>query len=82
MTQRPSDVSTHYTKTAFSVGLSSGGFRSQRVMLDVCNLCGAVVGNRPAHDVFCYSGDGPDAANYAWPESDEKGSYPKAEEGQ
>ena len=38
--------------------------RDQVVTLDVCNLCGAVVGNRPAHDVFCYSDDGPIAENF------------------
>lgn len=38
--------------------------RDQVVILDVCNLCGAVVGNKPAHDVFCYSVAGPSAENY------------------
>lgn len=38
--------------------------RDQVVTLDVCNLCGAVIGNKPAHDVFCYSDAGPIAENW------------------
>lgn len=59
----PSDTAK-YVRMDFRVGMTSGGFRSQVVRLDCCNLCGAVVGNRPAHDVFCYSDDGPIAENY------------------
>lgn len=56
--------SSKYQQIRFPVGTTNGGFRSQVVDLDCCNLCGAVVGNRPAHDVFCYSDDGPIPENY------------------
>lgn len=53
-----------YQRINVPVGISGGGFRTQNVALDCCNLCGAVVGNRLAHDVFCYSDDGPAPENY------------------
>lgn len=56
--------SSHYQRVTLRLSRSSGGFISEQVVVDCCNLCGALVGNRPAHDVFCFSDDGPDAANY------------------
>lgn len=58
------EQSAKYQQVTVPVSLSQGGFRSQRVVLDVCNLCGSVVGNKPAHDVFCYSASGPAPENY------------------
>ena len=51
--------SSKYQRIRFPVSLTQDGFRSQVVHLDVCNLCGAVVGNKPAHDVFCVVDDVP-----------------------
>lgn len=56
--------SSKYQSMEFKVSQTTGGFRSTVVRLDVCNLCGAVVGNRPAHDVFCYTEEGPIEENY------------------
>lgn len=35
------------------VGSSGSGFISQNVRVSVCNLCGCIVGNIPAHDIIC-----------------------------
>lgn len=58
------EETSKYQKISFSVGWTRGGVRTQVVHLDCCNVCGAVVGNRPAHDIFCHSEEGEDEANY------------------
>jgi hypothetical protein len=64
----PSAQSSKYVPMVFPVSFGRLDMarkqRDQTVTLDVCNVCGAVVGNRPAHDVFCYSEEGEDRANY------------------
>lgn len=58
------EETSKYQRIRLSVSTTGKGFLSQGITLDVCNLCGAVVGNRPAHDIFCYSEEGPIKENY------------------